>query len=84
MTWQIWNGPNPTGRPFTKLAVIGDTTRGLLTSGVVKVVLPPRLPVITGPADGGEDSPPPLDDAELAAKVDRLDPGLPAADRPAR
>ena len=69
MTWQIWNGPNPTGRPFTTLAVIGDTTRGLLTSGVVKVVLPPRLPVITGTTDGGQDSPPPLDDSELAAKV---------------
>jgi hypothetical protein len=69
MTWQIWNGPNPPGQPFTKLSVIGDTTRGLLTSGVVKVALPPELPVITGPGDGGEDSPPPLDDAELAARV---------------
>lgn len=69
MTWQIWNGPNPPGRPFTPLAVIGDTTRGLLTSGVVKVVLPPRLPVVTGATDGGTDSPPPLDDSELAAKV---------------
>lgn len=69
MTWQIWNGPNPAGRPFTTLAVIGDTTRGLLTSGVVKVVLPPLLPVITGASDGGQDSPPPLDDSELAAKV---------------
>jgi predicted phage baseplate assembly protein len=69
MTWQIWNGPDPAGRPFTRLAVIGDTSRGLLTSGVVKVVLPPRLPVITGSADGGEDAPPPLDDAALAARV---------------
>jgi predicted phage baseplate assembly protein len=69
MTWQIWNGPDPAGPSFDKLAVIGDTTRGLLTSGVVKVVLPARLPVIAGPTDGGEDSPPPLDDAELAAKV---------------
>jgi predicted phage baseplate assembly protein len=69
MTWQIWNGPNPPGRPFTTLSVIGDTTRGLLTSGVIKVVLPPRLPMITGTTDGGPDSPPPLDDSELAAKV---------------
>jgi predicted phage baseplate assembly protein len=69
MTWQIWNGPNPAGRPFSKLSVIGDTTRGLLTSGVVKVVLPPQLPVIAGPADGGEGSPPPLDDSAVAAKV---------------
>lgn len=69
MTWQIWNGPNPTGQPFSKLSVIGDTSRGLLTSGVVKVVLPAELPVITGTVDGGENSPPPLDDTELAAKV---------------
>lgn len=69
MVWQIWNGPQPVGESFSRLAVIGDTTRGLLTSGVVKIVLPARLPAPVPAVDGGPDSPPPLADAELARKV---------------
>jgi predicted phage baseplate assembly protein len=69
VTWQVWNGPSPNGPDFTKLAVIGDTTRGLLTSGVVKVVLPATLPRLADPADGVRGSPPRLDDDELAKKV---------------
>lgn len=66
--WQMWNGPGAT-EPFTTLSVLGDTTRGMVTTGVVKLELPAVLPRLTGPGDGLLDSPPPLDDEEVAARV---------------
>ncbi|MCJ0874250.1 putative baseplate assembly protein [Streptomyces sp. AP-93] len=68
--WELWNGPTaPT--PFTPLAVLSDTTRGLTTTGVVSLTLPRAFPAhpaaTTG--DGGLNSPPPLDDADLAVRV---------------
>lgn len=68
MTWQLWNAASPV-KPFVTLPVVHDTTRGLLTSGVVKVVLPADLPRLDPTSDGVADAPPPLDDAELAAQV---------------
>jgi predicted phage baseplate assembly protein len=58
MLWQLWN-PDDT---FTTLSVLGDTTGGLVTTGVVKVELPKQLPVLDGTTSGGSDSPPPLAD----------------------
>jgi predicted phage baseplate assembly protein len=68
MLWRLWNGP---GREFTVLDVGDDTTRGLVTSGVVEVLLPQRIPLLDpqAPGAGAEDEPPPLDDTELAARV---------------
>ncbi|MFK0044416.1 putative baseplate assembly protein [Streptomyces sp. NPDC090741] len=68
--WELWNGPEaPTA--FTSLAVLGDTTRGLTTAGVVSVELPAAFPAhprgAAGP--GGLHSPPPLDDEKAAARV---------------
>ena len=68
MAWRLWNGPGAT-QSFRAVQVIGDTTRGLLTSGVVKVVLPATLPVLDGSTTGGADAPPPLDDEELSTRV---------------
>lgn len=67
---ELWNGPEaPT--PFTPLAVLGDTSRGLTTTGVVSVELPAAFP--THPrgrtGSGGLHSPPPLDDEKTAARV---------------
>ncbi|MFB7263343.1 putative baseplate assembly protein [Streptomyces nojiriensis] len=68
--WELWNGPGDAAA-FTPLAVLGDTTRGLTTTGVVSVGLPGGFPTHpqgqSGP--GGLDSPPPLDDEKLAARV---------------
>jgi hypothetical protein len=70
--WELWDGPPPAGRPttFTPLEVVGDTTRGLTTTGIAKLTLPAQLQDLTGrPGDGSWDSPPLLDDPELAARV---------------
>jgi predicted phage baseplate assembly protein len=71
MLWRLWNGDSKlTGSDaFQQLAVVGDTTRGMVTSGVVKVELPSQLPVLDGTTLGGPDAPPPLADAKLAAAV---------------
>ena len=74
MTWRLWNGglPGAASGPssrFTTLTVLHDTTRGLLTSGVVKVVLPPDFAQAKPISNGVHDAPPPLDDAALAARV---------------
>nr|WSW62716.1 putative baseplate assembly protein [Streptomyces sp. NBC_00998] len=68
--WELWNGPGaPTA--FTPLAVLGDTSRGLTTTGVVSVALPAAFP--THPrgrtGSGGLHSPPPLDDDKTAARA---------------
>ncbi len=63
--------------------VVGDTTRGLLTSGVVKVVLPPQLPAPRrAPPTAATDSPPPARRRQAAARGRRLAPGRPPADAP--
>ena len=68
MLWRLWNGP-ASGGPFQVLDVVGDTTHGLVTTGVVKVVLPDVLPVLATPGTGDADSPPPLTDEKVAARV---------------
>ena len=70
MLWRLWNGPSATD-PFTDLSVVGDTTRGMVTTGVVQLALPKTLPVFS-PLDtptGDKDSPPPLTDEKQAANV---------------
>lgn len=77
MLWRLWNGPKSAAAPgsgdkqqaFQNLTVLGDTTRGLVTTGVVKLELPARLPALTGATTGGKDSPPPLDDEKIAQNV---------------
>jgi hypothetical protein len=70
--WQLWTGPaapGSTATPFVTLPVLGDTTRGMVTTGVVKLELPARLPRLTVPGDGLTDSPPPVDDEELRERI---------------
>jgi len=70
MLWRLWDPAPTAGRPpLQGLHVVGDTTRGMTTSGVVKVELPATLPRLTRLPAGGTDEPPPLTDAALAAKV---------------
>jgi len=72
MLWQIWNGPPSGSQPqLTSLDVLGDTTGGLVRTGVVKLQLPQVLPVIdlAQPLQGGTDSPPPLTDQTQAPHV---------------
>ncbi|WP_412543357.1 putative baseplate assembly protein [Longispora sp. K20-0274] len=71
--WRLWNGP-PAVRgatpAFTVLDVVGDTTGGMVTTGVVKLALPRTLPDLgTAPPAGDDDSPPPLTDEKQAARV---------------
>jgi predicted phage baseplate assembly protein len=68
MLWRLWMGVD---QGFTVLDVGDDTTRGLVTTGVVEVLLPQTLPVID-PAvvsPGDQDNPPPLDDPAQAKNV---------------
>jgi predicted phage baseplate assembly protein len=70
MLWQMWNGPSAK-EPFTTLSVLGDTTAGLVTTGVVQLELPkvlPRLDPLVTPK-GDKDSPPPLNDEKQAELV---------------
>lgn len=70
MLWRLWNGPSATD-PFIDLSVVGDSTRGMVATGVVQLELPKTLPVFD-PLDtppGDKDSPPPLTDDKQAAKV---------------
>ncbi|MGW6129719.1 putative baseplate assembly protein [Cellulomonas sp. NPDC055163] len=69
--WELWTGvpASPTESPFRSLAVIGDTTRGMVTTGVVKLELPSPFPARLPAAGGLADSPPPIDDEETATKV---------------
>lgn len=64
-SWELWSGP---GAPLVPVAVLGDTTHGMVTTGVVKLELPP-LPRLRSFGDGGKDSPPPVDDEEVREKV---------------
>ena len=70
MLWQIWNGPGQTP-PLAPLDVLGDTTHGMVSTGVVKLQLPKTLPVIdpSQPLAGDATSPPPLTDQKQASRV---------------
>ncbi len=63
MLWELWDG---TG--FVALTVTCDTTRGLTTTGVVKLRMPATMPA-PGTPTGVAGSPPPLPDRKLAARV---------------
>jgi predicted phage baseplate assembly protein len=75
--WELWNGPvnqrpNKAHDPdFSTLALLGDTTRGLTTTGVVKLALPDPVPPLDPrvPPAGDWTAPPPLDDPKLTARV---------------
>lgn len=77
MLWRLWNGTpqttagkgNQKTPAFQELKILGDTTKGLVVTGVVKLELPATLPPINVPSLGGEDSPPPLDDDKMAQNV---------------
>jgi hypothetical protein len=74
MLWQIWNGPSQAlgNKPaLTALDVLGDTTGGMVSTGVVKLGLPKTLPVLdpTQPPPGDTDSPPPLTDQKQASRA---------------
>lgn len=71
MLWRLWNGSAraAAGDPFTTLDVVGDTTFGLVTTGVVKIALPKVLPPPGDSPAGGTDSPPPLTDPKTAERV---------------
>lgn len=72
MLWRLWNGAaaqDGTSPSFDVLDVVGDTTRGMVTDGVVKLVMPAVLPLLGSLPTGGPDSPPPLTDEALAARV---------------
>ncbi|HJU03146.1 MAG TPA: putative baseplate assembly protein [Actinomycetes bacterium] len=90
--WRLWKGPVPatdTEGPFRAFTPAYDTTRGFTQSGVVHLTLP-DLSIAGSPADadGGLDSPPPLDDPDQAARVlawlqvSRPQPATGAADDP--
>ena len=66
--WRLWIAD---GTPLIPLAVARDTTEGLTTTGVVELTMPDPLPAPdpSTPPSGGQDSPPPLDDATQAARV---------------
>ena len=70
--WELWAGPDaPAGAAMLPLATAHDSTRGLTTTGVVSLEIPGRFPTHdkgTLPL-GGLYSPPPLDDAKVAANV---------------
>jgi predicted phage baseplate assembly protein len=68
MLWQMWNGQ---GNDAITLTVLGDTTGGMVTTGVVQLELPkalPRLDRLASPK-GDKDSPPPLPDDKQAELV---------------
>lgn len=74
MAWQIWNGPPSSSQPGPELAtldVLGDTTGGMVHTGVVKLQMPKVMPAPdpSQPLDGGATSPPPLTDQKLAPRV---------------
>jgi predicted phage baseplate assembly protein len=69
--WHLWTGPDDgSGRAaFLPLTVLGDTTGGMITTGVVKLELPDQLPRLRNLGTGVADSPPLLDDEELRQRV---------------
>jgi len=69
MLWRIWNGPDA-DQPLSELNVLRDTTKGMATTGVVELAMPETMPAVAGVVSSGDaDSPPPLNDDKLAARV---------------
>jgi predicted phage baseplate assembly protein len=70
--WRLWLRPAEPGESdddiFTTLRVLRDSTRGLTTSGVVQLELPPHLDV-PPETPGTGPTPPALDDPQQAAAV---------------
>lgn len=67
--WELWQGTDADGAPvFHRLGVLGDSTRGMTTTGVVKLELPARLSV-PGPSDGLAGNPPPIEDEDVRERV---------------
>lgn len=69
--WELWHPPT-TGKPsFQTLDIVGDTTGGMVTTGVVKLDLPHALPTLALPptTEGTADYPPPLPDEKQAKNV---------------
>ena len=69
VVWEIWSPE--AGTPLTALSPVRDSTRGMTTTGVVALPLPADFPTQQrGQVPPGDrTSPPPLDDAGLAARV---------------
>ncbi|MGC3992790.1 MAG: putative baseplate assembly protein [Propionicimonas sp.] len=68
--WQLWAGTDSSGTPvLLPLSVLGDTTRGMVTTGVVKLELPDELPRLRGLGDGLADNPPIIDDEDVRARI---------------
>jgi predicted phage baseplate assembly protein len=68
--WALWRaGDNK--HPLLRLDVLSDTTRGMTTTGVVKLAVPDSFPTQPRGAasSGGRTEPPPLQDAKQAAQV---------------
>lgn len=67
--WELWEGLDAERKPvFRRLSVLGDSTRGMTTTGVVKLELPARLSV-PGTSDGLAGNPPPIDDEDVRERV---------------
>ena len=66
--WEIWD---PAAGAMTSLALDGDTTRGLSTTGVVRLTMPSRMPLLDPAAElsGDWDVPPPLDDDDRTQRL---------------
>lgn len=68
--WHLWAGLDASGTPvLLPLSVLGDTTRGMVTTGVVKLELPDQLPRLRSLGDGLADSPPIVDDEDVRARI---------------
>ncbi|RZT17533.1 putative phage baseplate assembly protein [Kribbella sp. VKM Ac-2569] len=68
--WQLWTGPTAVGvTPFVTLPVLGDTTHGMVTTGVVKLELPAHVGRLAELGDGLTNSPPPVDDEEVREQI---------------
>jgi predicted phage baseplate assembly protein len=63
--WELWTGADPSLIP---LPLLGDTTHGMVTTGVVKLELP-ALPLLHGPGDGLADNPPIIDDDDIRGRI---------------
>jgi predicted phage baseplate assembly protein len=68
--WEVWDSTD-VHRPLRPLTVLGDSTRGMTTTGIVTLEIPDPFPTqARGAASaGGREAPPPLDDAKIAARV---------------
>jgi predicted phage baseplate assembly protein len=63
--WELWTGADASLVP---LPLLGDTTHGMVTTGVVKLELP-ALPLLRSPGDGLADNPPIIDDDDIRGRI---------------